>query len=298
MSKKIIYLLLIALTILLGTYLYHKFCCCNCEQSKSENDSSTTKTSLNLHQFSIEDGSFRFKTKDNFKFLNSNSNLILPISDSLNLGLDNLKNHIFSNPSKRMKITGFAKENEKNESIFPNLGIARATSIKNYLVKKGFDASKFELEGVIEKNWMTNGDTILGPNLFKIFNIDEAKTEDWSSLKQSINADPLVLYFKTNQTAVNLSEAERQKVLDIVKYLDNVPNSILKIEGHTDNVGDRLLNIKLGLKRANFVKEYLGKNGIDSTKINTSSQGPDQPKSSNDTEEAKAKNRRSIITIN
>ena len=148
---------------------------------------------------------------------------------------------------------------------------------------------------------MTNGDTIIGPSDFKIITNDSSDVSnavDWNALKQSINANPLTLYFKTNQTNVVLTNDERQKIADISKYLDNVPYSSILVEGHTDNVGARDLNTSLGLKRANFVKDYLGKNGIDINKIKTSSKGPDIPILPNDTEEGKAKNRRSIITIN
>lgn len=300
MTKKSIYLILLALTIILGTFLYYKLCCCCCNQEKDVEKISTENQNFVNQSFMIEDSTFKYNCMDNFKFLNNTSNVLLPISDSLSIGLDNIKNYFNANAGKNLKITGYAKESEKNESMYPNLGFARAISLKNLLISKGFDASRFEVDGIVEKDWNTSGDTLVGPNLFKIFNTNsvETKQEDWGALKTSLNANPLVLYFQTGQTNVNLTVEEREKVAAITKYLDNVSGSTLQVEGHTDNVGDRAINVNLGLKRANFIKDYLVKNGIDASKIITTSKGPDEPISSNDTAEGKAKNRRSIITIN
>ena len=301
MTKKTNYLLLIVLTILIGTLLYYMFCCCTCNKKEKDKLSSSSNQNLKSSFFEINDENFKYKTNENFKFLNENATLIQPVSDSLNIGIENLKNYFSDNPNKSLKITGYANENEKNETLFPNLGYARANDLKNFLISKGFEPKKFQLEGLVTKNWMTNGDTIIGPSDFKIITNDSndvSNAVDWNALKQSINANPLTLYFKTNQTNVVLTNDERQKIADISKYLDNVPYSSILVEGHTDNVGARDLNTSLGLKRANFVKDYLGKNGIDINKIKTSSKGPDIPILPNDTEEGKAKNRRSIITIN
>lgn len=300
MTKKSTYLILLALTIILGTFLYYKFCCCCCNQEKEVEKTSTENQDYVNQTFMIEDSTFKYNCMDNFKFLNNKSEVIIPISDSLTLGLDNIKNYLTANAGKNLKITGYAKASEKNESMFPNLGFARAISLKNLLISKGFDASRLEVDGIVEKDWKMNGDTLIGPNLFKIFNTNsvETKPEDWGALKTLLNANPLVLYFETGLTNVNLTAEEREKIATITKYLDNVSGSSLQVEGHTDNVGERAINVNLGLKRANFIKEYLVKNGIDASKITTTSKGPDQPISSNETTEGKAKNRRSIITIN
>ena len=302
MTKKSTYLILLALTIVLGTFLYYKFCCCCCcNPNKDVEKTSMVKQELVNQSFMIEDSTFKYKCFDNFIFINNKSDVILPISDSLSMGIENIKNYLNTNKNKNIKITGYAKESEKNESMYPNLGYARAISLKNLFITKGFDASRFEIDGIIENDLKMKGDTLIGPNLFKIFNTKSLSTttqQDWVSLKTTLNANPLVLCFETGQTNVNLTTEEREKVAAITKYLDNVSGSTLQVEGHTDNVGSRTINVNLGLKRANFIKEYLVKNGIDASRITTTSKGPDVPVSSNETEVGKAKNRRSIITIN
>ena len=73
---------------------------------------------------------------------------------------------------------------------------------------------------------------------------------------------------------------------------------IANIVGHTDNTGQRETNMRLGQERADFAKAYLMRNGIPENRINATSKGSDEPIASNATEEGKAKNRRTVITLN
>jgi outer membrane protein OmpA-like peptidoglycan-associated protein len=142
-------------------------------------------------------------------------------------------------------------------------------------------------------------DTLVGPVSFEIIpnQISATPSDDWTKLKEKINANPLVLYFNTNQTSDNLTAEEQSRVAEITNYIENVPASMVNVVGHTDNVGARDLNVILGQTRANFAKKYLIKKGIDASRIETSSQGPDSPIADNATTEGKTKNRRTVITI-
>jgi OmpA-OmpF porin, OOP family len=200
----------------------------------------------------------------------------------------------------KLVITGYALNSEKNTSAFPNLAIARANDLKTYFISKGIASDRFELKGEMRDAWKQSADTLLGPADFRIMQGEEVTTEtkvDWAAKKAAINANPLILYFNSNQSEINLTPAERQKVADLVNYLDNVSGSELSAVGHTDGSGDRDLNIKLGLNRADFAKEYLIKNGVAGDKIGTASKGPDEPIADNNTAEGKAKNRRTVVTI-
>lgn len=74
--------------------------------------------------------------------------------------------------------------------------------------------------------------------------------------------------------------------------LKNYPEMIVEISGHTDNVGSRGKNIELSIRRANAVKEWLVRRGIEPQRIQTKGYGPDRPVAPNDSEENKRKNRR------
>ena len=71
-------------------------------------------------------------------------------------------------------------------------------------------------------------------------------------------------------------------------------NSTLKVsvEGHTDAIGSEEYNLKLSLRRANAVKQFLIKEGIPESRLTTRGLGESQPIASNDTDDGRAQNRR------
>jgi len=83
---------------------------------------------------------------------------------------------------------------------------------------------------------------------------------------------------------------EIQKFADVMK---NYPDLKVVIEGHTDNVGKKLINEKLSDKRANSVKNYMTqKFGIEESRLKAKGYGMSKPITSNKTKEGRQKNRR------
>jgi OmpA-OmpF porin, OOP family len=66
----------------------------------------------------------------------------------------------------------------------------------------------------------------------------------------------------------------------------------IKLTGHTDSIGTDAYNQKLGLRRAEAVKQYMVNHGVAADKIAVESKGKSQPVASNKTAEGRAKNRR------
>ena len=305
MSKKNLYILGILGTIALGTWLYSFMCCATCCKDRPiETLGTTAATNSDLKgdykQFNLSGKDLNYSCNDNFRFLLNDFKSIQPVNDSVDAGIGLLKTYFDKNKDK-LVITGYALNSEKNNSTYPNLALARANDLKNYFVSKGIDSNRFELKGDLRDAWQMSGDTIVGNADFKIMQSEEVateKTEDWAALKTKINANPLTLYFNTGQSQINLTADEKQKVADLSRYLDNVDGAKLNSIGHTDNAGNRDINIKLGLNRANFTKDYLAKNGIPAAKIDALSKGPDEPIADNKTAEGKAKNRRTVVTLN
>ncbi len=306
MSKKTTYLLGILFTIVLGSWLYYMLCCKNCDadyNSKNAKQSVDDKSlSLKKSKFSIEGSDFKYSCSDNFNFSNSGFEPIMPISDSISLGIELLKSKMTATNSE-IKITGYALATEKNNSIFPTLGLARANAVKNYFVSKGIPEKNIEISGEMIDNLNVSNNTVFGPVSFgfsqKVTSnepVNDSKV--WGKLREEINANPLTIYFKTGESEIKLSDEDKQKVAKIVDYLNHVDNSTINAVGHSDNVGKRDSNIALSLERANFVKDYLIKNGILATKITTTSKGPDEPIANNSTSEGRAKNRRTTLLLN
>ena len=71
----------------------------------------------------------------------------------------------------------------------------------------------------------------------------------------------------------------------------------VKITGHTDNVGAADYNMKLSLRRAEAIRDYLVSLGVDPGKLEVSGEGETKPVADNKTKEGRAKNRRVEVEV-
>jgi len=103
--------------------------------------------------------------------------------------------------------------------------------------------------------------------------------------------------FKFGKTA--LPDEAKSRLDEVISQLKSNPNNIfIEIEGHTDNVGGKDLNEKLGLERAESVKRYLyEQHQIPLHKINVISYGEDKPVAPNNTRQGRAQNRRVVVKV-
>ncbi len=83
----------------------------------------------------------------------------------------------------------------------------------------------------------------------------------------------------------------------IIAFLNEHPDINVEISGHTDNTGNDQYNLSLSEKRAKSVYEYLIKNGIKAERLKYKGYGSIKPRASNDTEEGRALNRRTELSI-
>jgi len=98
------------------------------------------------------------------------------------------------------------------------------------------------------------------------------------------------IVFKTG--SAEISPESEEILTKAFNTLKENPEIEVEIQGHTDNVGKRSMNMKLSLKRAEAVKDYLVNKGISASRITTKGFGPDQPIAPNTTDEGRQKNRR------
>lgn len=83
----------------------------------------------------------------------------------------------------------------------------------------------------------------------------------------------------------------------LATVLINNPEIEITVEGHTDNVGTDLSNWDLSVMRATSIIRILTEKKVDPKRITASGRGPFLPVASNDTEEGRAKNRRTEIIL-
>lgn len=303
MTKTTTNLLLILITILAGTYFFIT-CCSSCglmakeEVPVKEAVIAPVTPEATSYPFAFSDGSYGVNENDNYNFNVSSSSILMPLSDKVTTGIASLKTFLTDNGGKVINVTGYYKADENNDSAFPNLGLARANAVKNHLVENGIPSAQINTMGKLMGEMIPKDNVYLGPVAYGLADKAADADDELQALHDKIIANPLVLYFETGEASINLTAEQRQKVADISRYLDKVEGAKAKVVGHTDSEGSRTTNVRLGQGRADFAKAYLIRNGIADAKIVASSEGPDSPVESNATEAGKAKNRRTVVTLN
>ena len=96
-----------------------------------------------------------------------------------------------------------------------------------------------------------------------------------------------------------LPAAAKARIDELVSQIKADPKgAYFEIEGHTDNVGDKMINQKIGLERAEAVKLYLySQHQIPLHRMNVITFGEDKPAVANDSKDNRAQNRRVVIRV-
>lgn len=319
MSKRTIHFLLMLLVGVIGCILYYFLCSCCYVGGNSKNN--TTKDAVkstpvvstppptnnnykNAFLLNDDKGSFSLKSNDHFNFDVNGFGILRPISTDLNSKIGELKGYLGQHPEKELDIIGLYNSKENNTSAYENLGIARATAVKNYLVNQGIASKQLNALGKLNDDLEANANIYYGPLNYKFNTANSIEEEnakiaaELEALKKEILADPLQLRFQTNSSNLTLTQQQRAKMAKLSRYLDKSESGKLILTGHTDNTGNAQNNIALGLSRAETIKKYFISNGISAAKIETASKGPNQPIDDNNTAEGRHNNRRVEVSIN
>lgn len=302
MTKTTTNLLLMLITILAGVYFYVMYCSsCGASASKEppkETVTAPTTPEATSYPFAINSETFAYSTNDNYNFNVSSSSFLTPLSQNVTDGVTKLGTFLSENAGKVLNITGLYTSDETNNTAYPNLGIARAIAVKNHMTANGISSAQINTMGKLMDEMVPRQTVFLGPVSFAIGDRAQDEEAALQALYDHVKANPLVLYFDSAATTIDLTAAQRQEVADISRYLDKVPDAKVIIVGHTDDTGNAENNMTLGQGRADFAKEYLMRNGIAASRIDASSKGQTEPVASNATEEGKAQNRRTVVTLN
>ena len=107
--------------------------------------------------------------------------------------------------------------------------------------------------------------------------------KDRIELKQQV-------HFKPSKSVILPDSFELLR--QVATALKDAPGVSIRIEGHTDNVGKLDKNMKLSQSRADAVRGFLVKQGVDARQVASEGYGPTRPIASNLTRAGKAANRR------
>jgi outer membrane protein OmpA-like peptidoglycan-associated protein len=113
------------------------------------------------------------------------------------------------------------------------------------------------------------------------------------AIAKSGKLDVYGITFATGQATI--TPASDQVLSDVLAVLTANADWRLRIEGHTDNVGDKAANLKLSNARAAAVAAWLSGKGIDAARLSVAGLGDTQPVAANTTEDGRARNRRVVL---
>lgn len=131
------------------------------------------------------------------------------------------------------------------------------------------------------------------------FDSEPAEVMDKDIPLQHIREDALIelknIFFAFDSDSLKpSSETELDK---LVHFLEKNQGLSIRIEGHTDNQGAAQYNKELSERRAFAVMNYLLENNIKRNRLNIKGFGEESPRTTNETEKGRAKNRRTEIRI-
>lgn len=140
---------------------------------------------------------------------------------------------------------------------------------------------------------------------FYNYEISYRKTNDTPLVRErKLYLDPLKMgasmtmkniFFDFDQYVLKANSIpELNTLLEFLKLNNTVS---IRLEGHTDNVGDPQHNKELSERRAGAVFEFLANRGVDPRRMQVAGFGSEKPAASNATEQGRATNRRTEIVI-
>jgi outer membrane protein OmpA-like peptidoglycan-associated protein len=122
------------------------------------------------------------------------------------------------------------------------------------------------------------------------------EADSLTKLKASMPGN-LLIYFEFNNVKFKTDPLTNNSIAPFKAWLEKYSGSMISVTGNTDLVGTAEYNTALGLKRALAVEKYLESMGINPGRIITESKGESNPAADYLTEEGRAKNRRTEISL-
>jgi peptidoglycan-associated lipoprotein len=105
-----------------------------------------------------------------------------------------------------------------------------------------------------------------------------------------------IVYFSTDSS--DLTPEAQQTLSKQARWLNQYAQYTITIEGHADERGTREYNIALGARRAQAVRNFLSRTGVDARRIRTISYGKERPVAVCDDISCWSQNRRAQTILN
>lgn len=228
------------------------------------------------------DGNFIITSKSDSVIIPAN---FLPINDSI-------KNYLEKNKSTNLFITVNYLKSEINNTTGENLGQKRGQFLKNWLINSGIPSDRITLESQLTEFDFNAKQLFEGAISIYFKDLVRLKVNNASAIIAN-----KTLRFSFGNQSFRPTDELIDYVLELKSFLSQYPNKKVHVVGHTDSEGDATFNYNIGLKRAQFVKDFLISQQIEPYKIVTESKGEIEPIADNISREGKSLNRRIEIII-
>ena len=194
--------------------------------------------------------------------------------------LDSFRTFMAQNPNVDLLVTGLYAADEKKPGDASNLGMTRAAYIKSLLIDRGLDSNRITLSSRMDDLAFDKEGRVSDGYRFRF-------------LRDTLGELDRTVYFWAAEDLIRWDPNLKDYCDSAQQYLAKNPGKKMVLTGHTDYNG----NILLGEWRAESLLEYFIRFGLDSTRVDIRSEGPNKPVAPNDTQENKSKNRRVEITF-
>jgi len=213
------------------------------------------------------------------------------VGDNFEAFRDSIVRVFDQSPESIVEITGYFDPQEQNTSDSKNLGLARAENLKALLLSSGIKRSirtrseerKLQLAPEQSLNHVYAIDLVPQEEATNGFLITEAQ-------------DKLLIHYLGGQASPNSNHQVQQALKSIANEAIKNKRRLLVV-GHTDNRGEAMDNMKLGLVRATDVKQLLISYGMNEKDVLAESEGEAVPLVSNSTPRGRQQNRRVEIIL-
>jgi|GEM_PF-1428977 len=97
--------------------------------------------------------------------------------------------------------------------------------------------------------------------------------------------------------SIKLSKEAKCTLILQANWLNSKQNVVANIEGHCDEIGTEAYNLRLGLKRAKSVRDFLVEHGVEASRLSVISYGKSRPEDSRNIKAAHKVNRRAVTVV-
>jgi outer membrane protein OmpA-like peptidoglycan-associated protein len=195
---------------------------------------------------------------------------------------------------KLLEITGLYFKDEQPPDGFSNMGLARATKVKELLLAEvpGLDPERLTVT-----SRMVDEPTGARTAKFEAvnFNIKDKPKDDVVEIVEVDNTITILFPY---------AQSTREPDPRVDEYLEKLAQRLMKtdeivaITGHTDDSGTIGFNQQLGMSRAKHIQDILISKGIKKERLSIASKGELEPVADNATEEGSRLNRRVVLVLN